>query len=188
MTLAVYLRGVVSEARPLIEEWVDLGVQFAAIRDACKAKGLDWGQIKALIKAQVLDERDNGERVAKLIEKAEFASSYAAMLGLLPVDMNENNISGDTSLAGELAAVGTTTPAPVAKEAPALNTSGESRERQTPTPPAMAIVGSKPEAPPPAPGVPAGTAASNDDWPELPASLDRRPSGHAPPHLAGEAR
>lgn len=128
MTLAVYLRGVVSEARPLIEEWVALGVQFAAIRDACKAKGLDWGQIKALIKAQVLDEKDNGERVAKLIEKAEFASSYAAMLGLLPDDMNENNISGEPT---DLDRVDKTRVHPVAAALPG------SAPRQSPASPFM---------------------------------------------------
>lgn len=97
MTLAADLRAIVAAARPTIVEWIDIGEQFTGLREACKAKGLDWGQIKGLIKAQVLDERDNGNRVAKIVEKADFASSYAAMLGLLPDEMNNKNYSVSVS-------------------------------------------------------------------------------------------
>lgn len=93
MTLASDLRNIVAAARPTVEEWIDVGEQFVGFRDACKVKGLDWGQIKALIKAQILDERDGGKRVEKIVEKADFASSYAAMLGLLPGNVNEENFS-----------------------------------------------------------------------------------------------
>jgi hypothetical protein len=89
------LRNIVTEARPLVEQWLDLAEQFAALRDAATAKGLDWGQIKALLKAQVQDERDGGDgkRVNKIIDKAEFASTYADMLGMGRVKLNENNYS-----------------------------------------------------------------------------------------------
>ena len=53
----------------------------------------DWSQLKALLKAQVQDERDGkgGGRVRRIVEKAEFASAYADMLGL--ANMNEENFS-----------------------------------------------------------------------------------------------
>jgi hypothetical protein len=87
------LRNIVTEARPLVEQWLDLAEQFAALRDVATAKGLDWGQIKALLKAQVQDERDGGDgkRVNKIIDKAEYASTYADMLGMGRVKLNENN-------------------------------------------------------------------------------------------------
>ncbi len=121
MTLASDLRQIVTAARPTVEEWLDIGEQFVGFRDACKAKGLDWGQIKALIKAQILDERDGGRRVEKIVEKADFASSYAAMLGLLPGKMNDENFSDESlGLRGDAPAVtadGTPKPPSGAKEA-----------------------------------------------------------------------
>lgn len=80
-------------ARPLIEQALDLTEQFAALRDTATAKGLDWGQLKGLLKAQIQDERDesgDGKRVQRIIDRADYASSYADMLGLTQ-NMNENN-------------------------------------------------------------------------------------------------
>jgi hypothetical protein len=68
--------------------------QIAALREVATAKGLDWSQLKALMKAQIQDEREesgDGKRVRKIVEKAEFASAYADMLGL--ANINENNFS-----------------------------------------------------------------------------------------------
>lgn len=94
MTVAE-LRNLFDEARPLVDQWLGLSVQFAALRDVAKGKGFDWSQIKALLKAQAQDERDGGnEHVKRIIERAEFASSYAAQLGLL----NENNYSDEPHL------------------------------------------------------------------------------------------
>lgn len=94
MSTSDALRQIVTEARPLIEQWLDIGEQIAALRDVATAKGIDWSQTKALLKAQILDERDetgNGARVQKIIEKAEFAAAYADMLGM--GKMNEGNFS-----------------------------------------------------------------------------------------------
>lgn len=88
------LKQIFTAARPLVEQWLDVGEQIAALRDAATAKGLDWSQLKALLKAQVQDERDGkggGKRVRRIVEKAEFASAYADMLGL--ANMNEENFS-----------------------------------------------------------------------------------------------
>ncbi len=153
MTVAE-LRNIFDAARPLVDDWLALSDQFAALRDVAKEKGFDWSQIKALLKARAQDERaGGGKHVERIIERAEFASSYAAMLGL--GKMNEKNYSDEP------------------------DTSGESRERQrvvrVASPPS-----SKSEAPPmerPTLG-PSGTAArypGDDDplGPDLPEYLRR---------------
>lgn len=88
------LRDISRAARPLIEQALDIADQIAALRNVATEKGLDWSQLKALLKAQIQDERDEtgeGKRVKRVVEKAEFASAYADMLGL--ANMNENNFS-----------------------------------------------------------------------------------------------
>jgi hypothetical protein len=88
--------------RPLIEQSLDLAEQFKALRDAARAAGVDWAAVKSLLKAQILDERDEagaGKRVKAIIDKADFASAYADMLGI-SVKMNEKNFSRE---AGQVA-------------------------------------------------------------------------------------
>ena len=97
MSTSEALRSIFTAARPLVETWLDTAEQIAALRETATNAGLDWSQVKALLKAQIQDERDDagdGKRVRKLIEKAEFACAYADMLGL--GNMNEGNISADT--------------------------------------------------------------------------------------------
>jgi hypothetical protein len=89
------LRKFATEGRPLIEQWLDLGDQFKALRDAARNEGVDWASVKSLLKAQIQDERDGtgeGKRVAAIIEKADFASAYADMLGMTG-KMTEKNYS-----------------------------------------------------------------------------------------------
>lgn len=91
-TTASELKKLVAESRPLIEQSLDLSEQFSALREAATEKGIDWSQVKALLKAQIQDERDGeGKRVGRILEKADFASAYADMLGF--GKMNENNFS-----------------------------------------------------------------------------------------------
>lgn len=85
MTSATDLKHFFVEGRPLIEQALDIAEQFKAFRDAAREKDIDWSQVKALLKAQILDERDgepNGKRVRAIIDKADNASAYADMLGL----------------------------------------------------------------------------------------------------------
>lgn len=87
------LREICTTARPLIEQHLDIAVQLVALRDLATAKGLEWSSVKGLLKAQIEDERDesgDGKRVRKIVEKAEFASAYADMLGL---NINEESFS-----------------------------------------------------------------------------------------------
>lgn len=87
------LKEIVSEARPIIERQLDDAERIAAFREVVTEQGGDWSSLKALIKAQIQDERDEGSRVKKILDKAEFATGYADMLGWSK--MNENNFSAE---------------------------------------------------------------------------------------------
>jgi hypothetical protein len=80
MTVAENLRKICAAARPAIEAALDAAEELSEIREAASEQGLDWSQVKALLKAQIQDERDGGERVKKLVAKADNAATYAAML------------------------------------------------------------------------------------------------------------
>jgi hypothetical protein len=65
---------------------------IAGLRGVIADNGGDWGSLKALIKAQIQDERDeagDGKRVKKILDKADYSAAYADMLGM--TKMNENN-------------------------------------------------------------------------------------------------
>lgn len=95
---AALLRQIRTDARPYIEQALDLAEVFTGFRKLASENGLDWGVIKALIKAEVQDEREGGsEKVERIITKADFASAYADMLGL-GTKMNENNNFSSGSL------------------------------------------------------------------------------------------
>lgn len=88
------LKQVVSEARPIIERMLDDAELIAGLRGVIADNGGDWGSLKALIKAQIQDERDeagDGKRVKKILDKADYSAAYADMLGM--TKMNENNFS-----------------------------------------------------------------------------------------------
>ena len=94
MSTSADLKAIFTAGRPLVEGALDIAEQIAALRDVATQKGLDWSQVKALLKAQIQDERDkagSGKRVKRIVEKADFACAYADMLGL--GNMNEKNYS-----------------------------------------------------------------------------------------------
>jgi hypothetical protein len=101
------LKKIVAEARPLIEQQLDLTEQVAGLREVVTAAGGDWSQLKALVKAQIQDERDDagdGKRVKKILDKADYAQGYAGMLGMSK--MNEQNyFAGDDDELAGLAAL-----------------------------------------------------------------------------------
>jgi hypothetical protein len=89
------LRDIWSEARPYIEQQLEVAEVIKGFREAATAKGLEWSTVKGMIKAQIEDEKDGGDRMAKLLEKAEFALGYADILG---INLNEgNNIQRDAA-------------------------------------------------------------------------------------------
>lgn len=85
------LKQIVTELRPIIERQLADGELITAMREAVTAQGGDWSAIKGLVKAQCQDDLDDsgdGKRVRKVIEKSEFTTQYADMLGL---NLNEEN-------------------------------------------------------------------------------------------------
>ncbi len=89
---ASLLRQIRADARPYVEQALDLAEVFTGFRKLASENGLDWGVIKQLIKAELQDEKEGGdEKVSRIIEKADFASAYADMLGLRGGDEKMNN-------------------------------------------------------------------------------------------------
>ena len=88
------LREIWTEARPYIEQQLEVAEVVKGFREAATAKGLEWSSIKALIKAQIEDEKDGKDRVRKLVEKGEFTTAYADMLGL---NLNEESFSREAA-------------------------------------------------------------------------------------------
>lgn len=67
MLTSEQLKKIVTETRPLIEQQLDLTEQVAGLREVVTAAGGDWSQLKALVKAQIQDERDEaGEGFGKI--------------------------------------------------------------------------------------------------------------------------
>lgn len=94
MLSSTQLKEIASEVRPIIERQLDDADRLAGFRDMVAANGGDWSALKALIKAQIKDERDEsgeGKHVRKILDKVEFSSGYADMLGWS--NMNEQNFS-----------------------------------------------------------------------------------------------
>jgi hypothetical protein len=72
MSTASDLKGIVSEARPLIEQWLDIAETMSGLREAATEKGLDWSQIKALVKARESGiELDPKDFFVETVEAAE---------------------------------------------------------------------------------------------------------------------
>lgn len=95
MLTASQLKDIFSEARPIIERQLDDAEVIAGFRKMVADNGGDWSALKALIKAQIQDERDDneGKRVSKILERADFSAAYADMLGL--ANMNKENFISD---------------------------------------------------------------------------------------------
>jgi hypothetical protein len=74
------LKGIATEGRRLIQQELETAELMKGLREAATNKGVDWSELKKLLKAQIQDEADNGDRVEKIVRKAEFASAYADML------------------------------------------------------------------------------------------------------------
>ena len=91
MLTSQFLKGIMAEARPIIERQLADADIIAGLRDVFAAQGGDWSALKAVIKAQIQDENDetgDGKRIRKVLERAGNQTAYADMLGL---NMNENN-------------------------------------------------------------------------------------------------
>lgn len=101
------LRAIAQEARGPIESQMDAADVLAGLGKVCRDKGIDWSQLKALVKAQIRDERDEtgeGAHVEAILSKADNAAAYADLLA----KMNKKNFSD----AGDLDNPGTAASAP----------------------------------------------------------------------------
>ena len=74
------LRQIANEYRRIAEEKLDHKEFCKAFSEKCRADGIDWTQLKKLVDAQAADARDGKDRVATIVEKADYASSYADIL------------------------------------------------------------------------------------------------------------
>ena len=151
---SVDLKNIFAAGRPLVERAIDLSEQMAALREAATDKGIDWSQVKALLKAQILDERDDAgdhKRLNRVLEKAEFATAYADMLGLGP-NMNEKNFSVRVEVVPHDPSTGEITEPDRHVGPTAVPEAGGAGERLSPV----------------------TVTVPPDDFPDLPAALDRR--------------
>ena len=83
MLTSTQLKKIVSEARPLIEQQLDLTEQIAGLREVVTAAGGDWSQLKALVKAQIQDERDEAGDVAEEMVSSGAAPNAASVYNVL---------------------------------------------------------------------------------------------------------
>ena len=91
MTVADNLRKISAVAIPALEAMVDAADELKEVRKVASEQGIDWSQAKALLLARVRDDRDGGQRVEKLISKADNAAAYAAMLSMGNVAKKSDN-------------------------------------------------------------------------------------------------
>lgn len=109
MSKVADVKASASELRPYIAAEIDRAEILKAMAKAARDKGIDWAQLKALVKAQELDAREGTDkRVVAIIDKADFAAAYADMLGFAS---NMNNRGATCSSAANLTAGGKVTPA-----------------------------------------------------------------------------
>lgn len=100
------LKNLFSETLRLAEQSTEIAEQYAALRKAATDKGFDWSQIKSLANAAARDGSDGGERVHKLIRKADFAGEYARMLGLGEYEQEtQSRSSSPEEMTGEQSAI-----------------------------------------------------------------------------------
>jgi len=71
---------IAKEYRRIAEEKLDHKEFCRSFSEKCRADGIDWTQLKKLVDAQAADARDDKKRVEKIVEQADFASSYADLL------------------------------------------------------------------------------------------------------------
>lgn len=156
MISAKLLKDVVTEARPILERMLDDAEVIAGFRDVIAENGGDWSSLKALMKAQIQDERDEAggnKRVQKILDRADSSAAYADMLGLGNVtDLNYSAETPHDPETGEILEQPVQTPV---------------AQRQEPSP-SKRQVGSS--------NLPGRT-----DAPDIPSFLDRRAKGPPQP-------
>lgn len=109
---ASLIRDIAREARGPLERRLDDAELLAAIGRKFREEGGDWPQLKALVNAQLRDERDEsgeGKHVEKIIDRADNAAAYSGLLG----KMNNFSNSDDVPAAKNPTLASTATEKPV---------------------------------------------------------------------------
>lgn len=164
------LRNAFAAGRPLVEQWLGIAVQMAALRDDCRTKQIDWQQVKSLLKAQIQDaEKGETKRVDAILAKADNATTYADALNLGSPEKKNSRAASQQTVS---IAAGTASPAqkPTCKESLQVQNGGPvapAPRSEQPTQTAQALQASV-----------AIARAGGDpfEMPDIPAVLDRRPS------------
>jgi hypothetical protein len=166
MSTAADLRKFAQELRPIVDRGLDDAEILKGLREAATEKGIDWSQLKALVKAQAQDARDDGERVKKLVTRAEFASAYADMLS---ANVNENDESRSSSLSETLAQAKV-----VSARSTTANMAEHAKVSQALADAGMISQEAADENKTIAAGIARKFGAPAADYPDLPPELDRR--------------
>lgn len=135
------------ELRPIIEDEIDKAEILKAMAKAVRDKGGDWAQFKKLVKAKIEDSRDGSDkRVSAIVEKADFAATYADWLGFAS-NMNNNEKSYSSE-----------PPSPKPTEKPAQRSEPETASSPVPREQLKQSI---------------AAAEAYTDWPEMPDNLRR---------------
>lgn len=92
------LKKLYAEYRLIAERQADDREIVAGLRKVATERGIDWSALKALVNAELQDERDEdggNKRVVAILKRSEYALAYADML-----KMNDNQkvrSSGETA-------------------------------------------------------------------------------------------
>lgn len=86
-----FLQNIRETERPFLRQAIALSTHFSETRALVAGEGGDWGALKAILKAEILDE-EGGEHLKTVLERADESTQYAGMLGL---DINKKNFSDE---------------------------------------------------------------------------------------------
>jgi len=100
MTVGDDLQKICAEARPLIEDRLDLDEQLRSLRDFATENHLSWATIRAILTAEAKDKRDGGDRIQKLGEKASLATDYIVLMINAAIVANNRESSPQSPIAG----------------------------------------------------------------------------------------
>lgn len=147
-TLVRDVKNLAAETRRIVETELDNAELYAGLSRAARDKGIDWTQLKKLVKAQAQDARDGTDKRTKaIIAKAEYAAAYA--------DIMNGNVQDEPirEIRSSSVSIAAGTPEPAQKGADAIPPISSPRFGATAEP---------------------AWASRNDDLPDLPPCLDRR--------------
>ncbi len=76
-----FLQNIRESEQPFLRQAIELAKHFSETRKRVADEGGDWSALKAILKAEILDE-EGGEHLAAILSRADESAQYAGMLGL----------------------------------------------------------------------------------------------------------